>query len=82
MKNVATMVACFAVSIMLFTGCEKDDPVIEPEGNGIAEIGKTYVSATANAEKVYTLQVMRCEIWQTTTLLRAMLMPTFILAKV
>jgi hypothetical protein len=59
LKNVATIVACFAVSLMLFTGCEKDDPAPEPEGNGIAEIGKTYVSTTANAEKVYTLKVRK-----------------------
>jgi hypothetical protein len=43
---------------MLFTGCEKDDPTPEPD-NGIAEIGKTYVSTTANAEKVYTLKVSK-----------------------
>ncbi|MDR3266837.1 MAG: hypothetical protein LBT24_04610 [Tannerella sp.] len=59
LKNVATTVACFAVSLMLFTGCEKDDPTPEPDGNGIAEIGKTYVSTTANAEKVYTLTISK-----------------------
>jgi hypothetical protein len=58
LKNVAMTVACFAVSIMLFTGCEKDDPAPEPD-NGIAEIGKTYVSTSANAEKVYTLKVSK-----------------------
>ena len=58
LKNVAAIVACFAVSLVLFTGCEKDDPAPEPD-NGIAEIGKTYVSTTANAEKVYTLKVSK-----------------------
>lgn len=59
LKNVAMTIACFAVSFMLFTGCEKDDdPTPEPD-NGIAEIGKTYVSTTANAEKVYTLKVSK-----------------------
>jgi hypothetical protein len=59
LRNVAAIVACLAVSLMLFTGCEKDDPTPEPEGNGIAEIGKTYVSTTANIEKVYTLKVSK-----------------------
>jgi hypothetical protein len=66
LKNVATIVACFAVSLMLFTGCEKDDPAPEPD-NGIAEIGKTYVSATANAEKVYTLKVSKSLLKSTAT---------------
>jgi hypothetical protein len=58
LKNVATIVACFAVSLVLFAGCEKDDTAPpEPDGNGIAEIGKTYVSTTAKGDKVYTLKV-------------------------
>ncbi|MDR2058440.1 MAG: right-handed parallel beta-helix repeat-containing protein, partial [Dysgonamonadaceae bacterium] len=66
LKNVAATVACFTVSLMLFTGCEKDDPTPEPD-NGIAEIGKTYVSTTANAEKVYTLKVSKSLLKSTAT---------------
>ena len=55
LKHTAVVAACFAVSIMLFTGCNKDD---DPKtGTGIAETEKLYVSSTANGEKVYTLKV-------------------------
>ena len=55
MKHIVVAAACFAVSIMFFTGCDKDD---DPQtGVGIADTEKFYVSATANGEKVYTLKV-------------------------
>ena len=55
MKHIAVAAACFAVSMMLFSGCDKDD---DPQtGTGIADTEKFYVSSTANGEKVYTLKV-------------------------
>ena len=55
LKRTAVVATCFAVSMMLFSGCDKDD---DPKtGTGIADTEKLYVSATANGEKVYTLKV-------------------------
>jgi hypothetical protein len=74
LRNVATMLACFAVSLMLFTGCEPEDPIdigTEQDADivaftfdgidGKASIDKSALTVTAKAGETVDLTAIVAE---------------------